>query len=913
MNKNILSFLLICLSTLLVHAQSTRYWVGSSIYRNSLTSSTDLLDWTLTNDNGTGSWTSSGTGSSLLKTDDGAGGYANQVKNTSSGSPRLLSLDENDGTVELQVVSLSYGSQFSIQVEEYTASNVYVQTTEILSWQSNTGFFTIYLGDYSGTYDALTTKIRFVILHQNIQAIQGTLELNYFNYFNTNNNWSNTLNWSATSGGTGNASLPGTLDQVIFDANSGTNAIIDQPVSIGNFALNASFKAGLVNAGNNSFSVSGTSLLNGGFMVGVNDHLYVHDVTVNGTQFVSTSGIITISGTLSYISGNFKPANGTMVFNSDYAQPIPGINFNNLTFTGLGLKTAAGSFSVAGNFVNNGAFSAAGTTILFNGTVGQTVSGTSTTVFNNVTISNSSSTGINLNAAVEMTGILNVQSGAKLFTNDTLTLVAISPTIFASIAVLSGTSPITGKIKYQKYIYSSQRIYRYLSSPMTTGTVADWQTSIPITGTFSNPSTGTGIVSTSPSMFVYNETVPGAKSLGYESYPATGVASSAASFVIGKGYSVYVRNNTGRPSVLEVKGIVTKGTQNLSALITYTSSGNIADDGWNLMGNPYPSSINWSSVSGTDRSNLDNAIYYQDNNSASPVYRSWVNNVGANCSSGIISPMQGFWVKANGGGTPVLRIRESHKTSTAPAFYRTSSDDITLLRIALDSTASSFHDETVIRLADEATHDFDSEFDAYKLYDDTHQAIGSSTASSPLLSINAFAPKIGVNDTIALFVKSVNHGTYTLSVPESTLDNSVTAYLWDTYTNNKTQLITGTTYRFDVSADSVLKTNRFKILLNDNRISTGIISSNSTVSGMSLFPNPIENHAVTIRFPKAAGSPIGVEVFDVVGARVYSEKSIGASNSEYSVLLPQSLTSGMYTIHVLTEDGVMSSTKCIIK
>ncbi len=901
----LLAFFMFCY-VFVLHAQTNRYWVGASLYTNSLTSSGDLSSWTLTNDNGTGSWTTSGTGSSILKVDNAAGGNANQLNSTTTGgAPRLLMLDPYDGAVELQVVSISAGTQFSIKVEEYDATATLVADTEILPWQSNAGFYRINLGDYP--FDPSSTTIRFIILAQNTYTLQGTVELNYFNYFNTNNNWSNTANWSATSGGAGGASLPAAADNVIFDMNSGSNTIIDVPATVNNITLASTYKSGLINGGSNNVTSTGTSTLSGGFLIGVNDNLTVNNVTLSGTQFVATSGIITITGALTYVSGNFKPSNGTIAFASSAAQTIPPINFYNLTFDGTGTKTAGGNFSIAGNLVNKSTFFAAGNTVVFNGTIGQTISGTSTTKLNNVTISNASGSGLQLSAPLEITGVLTFMANSKLTTNGNLTLVATSPTVTASIAAFPSGANITGTVKVQKYIYSTLRIYRYLSSAVSGATVADWQTSIPITGTFANPSTGTGIVSTSPNMYVYDESVAGLQSLGYSAYPASG-NSSSASLVVGKGYSVFVRNNAGRPNVLEVNGTINKGT--LTIPVTYTSSGMSSDDGWNLVGNPYPSSINWSSVAAADRVNIGNAIYYQDNNSASPVYRSWVNGVGTNCSSGVISPAQGFWVKATG-ASPLLRFRESHKTSATPSFYRLS-DELALLRIALDSTNSTFRDETVIRLSDDATADFDAEFDAYKLYDATHPAIGSSTNVSPLLSINAFTLEENSRDTISLFVKAVKEGNYTLSIPEYSFDASMTAYLLDGYTGTKQLILQDSKYSFNVSADSVSKTNRFKIILEKNTLTTGVFPSASK-NGIVVFPNPVENNrSVTIRFAEALNKDVDISVYDLTGALVYSAYQVGASDQEYAVTFPSTLLSGLYNIHITTEDK-SSSSSFIIK
>jgi len=55
-------------------------------------------------------------------------------------------------------------------------------------------------------------------------------------------NWNNILNWSATSGGLGGASIPGTGDAVIFD-NGGTGSCnIDVTVSVASFTVNTGYR-----------------------------------------------------------------------------------------------------------------------------------------------------------------------------------------------------------------------------------------------------------------------------------------------------------------------------------------------------------------------------------------------------------------------------------------------------------------------------------------------------------------------------------------------------------------------------------------------------------------------------------------------------------------------------------------------
>ncbi|MCL2622441.1 MAG: hypothetical protein FWD31_02145, partial [Planctomycetaceae bacterium] len=45
-------------------------------------------------------------------------------------------------------------------------------------------------------------------------------------------NWSNSANWSATSGGTGGMSVPGVGDTAFLDAGSAANCIIDTTTTV---------------------------------------------------------------------------------------------------------------------------------------------------------------------------------------------------------------------------------------------------------------------------------------------------------------------------------------------------------------------------------------------------------------------------------------------------------------------------------------------------------------------------------------------------------------------------------------------------------------------------------------------------------------------------------------------------------
>ncbi|WP_018343022.1 T9SS type A sorting domain-containing protein [Cytophaga aurantiaca] len=910
MNKqfNILAFIFIGIFFgSKVYAQQNRYWVGKAIYQDNFATSADLSHWRLTEDNGTGSWTATTKSSAILKMDNTAGGNANRLFSVTTGTtPRLLSLDKVYGKVQYQVVALTGGTQtFYIQVQEYNASGTFISEQDLQDPQSGAGFYTINMSDYS--WDPATTQVRFIIAAENQSGQQGTIELSYFSYYNTNILWSNRENWSATSGGIGGASLPGTNDNIYFDQNSISNAFIDVPVSVKNITLQSTFNAGLVQGGNNNFTVSGNSYLGGGFLVGETADLYVNNVTMDGTQYTATAGTIHISGSLVYISGNFNPTTGTIEFISSTPQSIPAVNYYGLKLSGTGTKTAAGSFSVAGNFTNNSTFNAGSYTVVFNGKGAvQSVSGTSITKFNNILIQAPAI--VTLASAQQQSGVLTIQPGAALNANGNLTLLATSPTVTASIANLTGAT-LNGNITVQKYIYSSKRIYRYLSSPVNNAKVSGWQASIPITGTFSNPSTGVGLNSTTPSLFTYNEASAGLRDVGYTAFPASGL-SSAATLIRGKGYSIFVRDNVDRPQVVSLTGTPYKG--NIALPVTYTSTfGGAAEDGWNLVGNPYPASIDWSLIDASDRVGVDNAIYYLDNNNASPVYRTYVNGIGVNCSNGVISSSQGFWVKANA-SSPSLTLHETHKTTTAPSIYRIGTDK-QLLRLQLDSVnATNFLDETVIVFQDDATSDFDGELDAYKLYNSYYPALGSYQQNASILSINTLNTNIAAVDTIFLFTHNVKAGQYRLAVSEYSINNDYQTYLFDSYLQKKFPISSTFAYTYTVGVNELTAANRFKLVV-ETALTTPILSGTNTQEALLIYPNPAgADKNVSLKYTGANNNPVDISVYDMMGNKILSIERVESAQSVYTLQLPASIEGGMYNV-VVQYNGTTVSQKIIVK
>src|SRR4029077_10878591 len=138
----------------------------------------------------------------------------------------------------------------------------------------------------------------------------------------------------------------------------------------------------------------------------------------------------------------------------------------------------------------------------------------------------------------------------------------------------------------------------------------------------------------------------------------------------------------------------------ISLPVSFTSSGVLLNDGWNLVGNPFPSTIDWNSPTGWTRTNLDGAIHTTDNGGTLIQYAYWNGIAGTNGGSRYIASGQGFWVKASAAG-PVLQANENSKASAAQTRFFREAPLTNLLRITMK--IGSTRDETVIHFREDAT------------------------------------------------------------------------------------------------------------------------------------------------------------------------------------------------------------------
>ncbi len=254
-------------------------------------------------------------------------------------------------------------------------------------------------------------------------------------------------------------------------------------------------------------------------------------------------------------------------------------------------------------------------------------------------------------------------------------------------------------------------------------------------------------------------------------------------------------------------------------------------DGWNLVGNPYPSVIDWGlQASGTPpgwvRNNISTSISienYDWNPGGGLVFATYNSATGLSTNGGsrYVATGQSFWVKnVNNLSAPVLTINESAKVAplTTYSFLRESGHR-DLIRLTLAS-ADNLRDETVIYFSDKATDEFD-DFDALKHFNkDGYQNLSSLSPALDNYAINAM-PFPDKQKRIPLDIRDVRTGSYSLSFAEfSSLPQSLRIQLEDKYENTITDIRESSVYSFEVNKDnsSTFGPERFSLIMGGEEI-----------------------------------------------------------------------------------------------
>ena len=417
--------------------------------------------------------------------------------------------------------------------------------------------------------------------------------------------------------------------------------------------------------------------------------------------------------------------------------------------------------------------------VKFAGTSVQAITGDQT--FHDVEVDNSA--GVNITSGADsISGVMTLTSGT-FTTNNSLTIVS-DESGTGSIATIQSGADITGDVEVQRYINIGQTNWHLFSSPISGSVLSDWNDDFETSGIPGSlyplfPYTGTPWAS----VYEYDETVLDHLDSGF-------VAPTAMSNVMGagSGYMVWCGDTiTGtNPFTIDMAGSINKG--DISMPVTYSNSGDSARDGWNLVGNPYPSTIDWDHTDWV-KTGISDAVYVYDPDLQQ--FAEYVSGASNNGGSQYIASSQGFWVQTVS-AAPVLTAKEGVKSNVDSTFFKQGN-----LPFRINVLKGSYTDQTTLRIGSGATMNFDSQYDAYKMYSTSANVPSICTISKDAgeLSINSINSNSG--GSIPVKITAVTSGLAQLSFENlSGLSDFNCVYLEDKQSGTFVDVLTSSGYTF---------------------------------------------------------------------------------------------------------------------
>ena len=256
---------------------------------------------------------------------------------------------------------------------------------------------------------------------------------------------------------------------------------------------------------------------------------------------------------------------------------------------------------------------------------------------------------------------------------------------------------------------------------------------------------------------------------------------------VGQGYFAYSLSSLPSPTTFYFDG--TFNTGNVSPTITYTS-GIGKGKGWNMCGNPYPSSLRWDNT--WTKTNVDATVYVWDGAAGNYVNYNYTTGLGG-LSNGDIMPGQGFWIKANA-SSPSMTIPNNKRLHTTNSFLKSASGIENILEMTISDQKR--HDYCVLKLDPLGSNSFDATYDAYKLFG-LPEAPAIYLIKEKEIASTSYFPEEYENQSISLGFYAGKSGEQKISFDNiDSFDENVLIYLLDKEDGSYTLLNENPNYTF---------------------------------------------------------------------------------------------------------------------
>lgn len=320
-------------------------------------------------------------------------------------------------------------------------------------------------------------------------------------------------------------------------------------------------------------------------------------------------------------------------------------------------------------------------------------------------------------------------------------------------------------------------------------------------------------------------------------------------------------------------GTYTGNLNNGAITISLSRTAAGINSGWNLVGNPYPSVIDWDALSGWTKTNLNNAIYIENNGG----WATYISGAGANGGSAFVAPGQGFFVSANALGPASLGFSNDVRVHKTTSFLKSLN---TIPQVKLQVSGNGYTDEAVVRFMPEASIGFDPEYDAMKLFGYIPESAQLYSMGSEELTINSLPDG---SDEVQLGVKTAVAGNYILTLMEA---NNIENLILEDLKTGTYASVANKPYAFTVAeGDNEL---RFKLHFNP-------LGNNETPMEENIL---ISTRQRQILFTFTENTTADIYVYNMAGQLIANEL---AANGNSTMEMP---TAGIYIAKAVSHNGI---------
>lgn len=399
------------------------------------------------------------------------------------------------------------------------------------------------------------------------------------------------------------------------------------------------------------------------------------------------------------------------------------------------------------------------------------------------------------------------------------------------------------------------------------------------------------------------------------------VSTPDTEFLNAKGYSIRAENGLGNPynKTYVFKGTPNNGVIN-SPLLSHTN------EGYNLVGNPYPSNINADDLFALNNGKIFNTVLFWENKGYTQYQQgsnySGNNYVVYNGGTGGVPPTeyeinyevtvnstiklgQGFLVKAKpeGHGLPLV-FDNSLRTSSAGEFYQKYEKDRYWLTIG---SPSGTYNTMLVGYILGATNDFEDDFDVNAIYDDSSDLMYSVLDENRMVIQGREFP-LETSDVVPLGVNLYESGIYTIYLrhAEGIFREDKNIYINDKQKGKIHNLTEDGVFYFE-SLDGRFE-DRFEIVYK-----IGEEDDDEEIMNISEHHNPsidIYKQSGFIVIKSEKEKIVSVEIYNLAGISVYNNRNINDTMLRISDI---HLKNQIVIVRVQDEFGRIVTKKMIIK